>query len=313
MRRSLTALYQRAGIGFILQNTDNGGSGPFAVLPVRVAALGVRKSVVPLIRQRREDAQAVEFFRNMKGAESVQTLSENIPHHIGGIGIDLQALVLFSGLEVSIYRERTDKIAAAPFGFQGASCLYRYVAAVCLVHNVLDRDRQIVRRVIHGIYIVIDRDKADAISRENPAHVAACLDILTAKTGEILHDYAVCFALLDHVHHFLKRRTVEQDAAVSVVDFLGNDLDLRVLLHEVIDQASLVGYAVAFHGLVVRIGQAYVLDSFVKLHIKTLLSLQKNPAIQGVWFAVFNSFSDIYYTSEKRKSQPLFGNFLFSE
>lgn len=166
----------------ILQNTDNGSSRPFAVLTVRVAALGVRKSVIPLILQRREDAQAVEFFRDMKGAESFQTLSENIPHHIGGIRIDLQALVLFPGLKISIHRERADKIAAAPFGFQGASCLYRYVAAICLVHNVLDRDRQIVRRVIYGIYIVVDRDKADTVSREYPSHVAACFDILTAKS-----------------------------------------------------------------------------------------------------------------------------------
>ena len=249
----------------------------------------------------------------MKGTVPVQSFSEYVLYHIRSIGIDLQAFMLLAGLEITIYREGANEIAAAPLGFQGASCLYRYVAAVCLVHNVLDRDRQIVRRVIHGIYIVIDRDKADAVGREHPAHVAACLDILTAKTGEILHDHAVCFALLDHVHHFLKRRTVEQDAAVSVVDFLGNDLDLRVLLHEIIDQVPLVGYAVALHGLVVRIRQAYVLDCFVKLHIKTLLSLQKNPAIQGVLFAVFNSFSDTYYTSEKRKSQPLFGNFLFSE
>lgn len=47
------------GVGFILQDTNNGSGRPLTVLSIRIAAFGMRQSIVPLIRQRGENAQAV--------------------------------------------------------------------------------------------------------------------------------------------------------------------------------------------------------------------------------------------------------------
>ena len=59
VRRTLFSLYQRAGIGFVLQNADNRCSRPFTVLFVRVPMFGIRKTVVFLIGQWRQDAHII--------------------------------------------------------------------------------------------------------------------------------------------------------------------------------------------------------------------------------------------------------------
>lgn len=63
--------------------------------------------------------------------------------------------------------------------------------------------------------------------------------------GEVLYNDAVDLAIGDVLHHFLKRRTVKNNTAVTIVDFFGYDLDVRVSFNEVLNQLPLVGNAVA--------------------------------------------------------------------
>ena len=94
--------------------------------------------------------------------------------------------------------------------------------------------------------IVIDGNKPHAIGRKDTAHIAASLNILTAKTGKIFDDDTVDLSLQDVIHHFFKSRTVKDNPAVPIVYLFGNQLDLRVAAHEIFDQLSLVAYTVAF-------------------------------------------------------------------
>ena len=50
--RGLFSLYQRSGIGFILQNADDRCGRPFTIFTVRIAAFGVGHPIVALISQR---------------------------------------------------------------------------------------------------------------------------------------------------------------------------------------------------------------------------------------------------------------------
>ena len=61
MRRTLFALHQRSGIGFVLQDADDGGCRPLAVGLVRVALFRVGQAVVLLVRQRGKDTQPVQL------------------------------------------------------------------------------------------------------------------------------------------------------------------------------------------------------------------------------------------------------------
>ncbi len=55
-------------------------------------------------------------------------------------------------------------------------------------------------------------------------------------------------------HGFLNdgRVMVGNDAAVSIVDLFGNDLNIRVALYKVFNELALIGNAVAFAGMIVR-------------------------------------------------------------
>ena len=61
MRRTLFALHQRSGIGFVLQDADDGGCRPFAVSLVCVSLFRVGQAVVLLVRQRGKDTQPVQL------------------------------------------------------------------------------------------------------------------------------------------------------------------------------------------------------------------------------------------------------------
>ena len=76
---------------------------------------------------------------------------------------------------------------------------------------------------------------------EHPAQVASGFNVLSSQAGEVLYNDAVDLAIGNVLHHFLKRRTVKNDTAVTIVDFFGYDLDVRVSFNKVLNQLPLVG------------------------------------------------------------------------
>ena len=87
MRRTLFALHQRSGVGFVLQDADNGGSRPFAVGLVCVSLFRAGQAVVLLVCQRRENAQPVQLRCDLGGACALQPHTENVADNAGGVGI----------------------------------------------------------------------------------------------------------------------------------------------------------------------------------------------------------------------------------
>ena len=240
--------------------------------------------VIPLISQRRENTHAVQFISNMGSTESFQTLSENIPYHTRCILVNFQTLMLVASFYITVNSKSSNKITAASFHIQGTPGLYGNIPAVCLVHNVFYRYGEIICSVIFRVYIVIDGDKTDAVGRKYPTHITARLYVLTPQAGKVFYNDTVSLALFDHPHHFLKCWTVKEDTAVTVVNLFCHNLNLRVPGNEIINEPPLIGNAVTFHRLVIRIGKTDVLNGLVNLHKKTLLSLRRKiPAIQEVW------------------------------
>ena len=290
----LLALHHSSRVNLVTQNSDNGGCGPFAILLVCIAALCIRNTVGTLVRKRRENACIVQLISNTACAVPVQTLAEYVPHNICGKGVNDKSFVGVTRLEVAIHSKRSNKIAVAPLYVKCASGFYGNVTAVFLVHYVFDRNRQLVGFLIQSIEIIVDSDKTHSVSREHRPQETPCFNVLSAKTGQVLDDNAVGFARFYHLHHLHKCGTVVENAAVTVINLFGNDFNIIVLCDEIVYQLSLVGYAVAFHGSVIRVGQSDVLYCPVNLHKKTLLSSRyKMPAVQGVSFAIFNSFSTV--------------------
>jgi len=85
--RTLFALHQCSGIGFVLQDADDGGSRPLAVGLVRIAIFRIGQAIVLLVCQRGEDAQPVQLRCDFGGACALQPHTENVADNAGGVGI----------------------------------------------------------------------------------------------------------------------------------------------------------------------------------------------------------------------------------
>ena len=162
--------------------------------------------------------------------------------------------MLIAGFQITVNGKCPNEIAAATLHIQSTSGLNGNIPAICLIHNVFYRDRQVICRIVFRIHIIIDSDKTDTVGRKYPAHVAACFDVFTPQAGQILNNNTVGLALFNHVHHFLKCRAVKQDAAITVINLFSHDLNFRVPGNVVVDQTPLVGNAIAFHRFIIGIG-----------------------------------------------------------
>ena len=82
------------------------------------------------------------------------------------------------------------------------------------------------------VKIVVDRDEADAVQRENHFHKVSHFNAVASEPGEVLHNDAVDFALPNLVKQFLDGGPLEVGPAVPVVDEL-QDLHILDALHSV--------------------------------------------------------------------------------
>ena len=157
-----------------------------------------------------------------------------------------------------------------------------------------------------GVNAVGDGNEAHPIGREYPAQIAAGFNVLAPQPGEVFYNDAVDISIGDILHHFLECGTVEDDAAVSIVDLFGNDLNIRVALHKVLNELALIGNAVAFAGMIVGVGQADVSGSFVFRHEKALLSPGLLPHEKSGYLAIWlSSFSTPIIALSAEKSEDV--------
>ena len=306
MRRTLFALHQRSGVGFVLQDADNGGSRPFAVSLVCVSLFRVGQTVVLLVCQRGENTQPVQLRCDFGGACALQPHTEDVTDNAGGVGVRDEQILVVLGFHVTVHRESADEIAVAPLHVQRGTGLDGNVPAVGFVHNVLDRYGQIIPAVVGGVDAVGDGDEAHPIGREYPAQIPAGFNVLAPQPGEVFYNDAVDVAIGDILHHFLECGTVKDDAAVSIVDLFRNDLNIRVALHKVFNELALIGNAVTLAGMIVGVGQADISGCFVFRHEKALLSPGLLPHEKSGYLAIwFSSFSTPIIALSAEKSEDV--------
>ena len=108
--------------------------------------------------------------------------------------------------------------------------------------------------LVGSVDAVIDGNEANAVGGEYLPEIASSLDVLPAQAGKVLDDHAVDLAGNNVVHHFLERRTVKQNTAVTIVHPLRHQFNVRVSRHKVLNEFLLIGNAVALHAAVSRVG-----------------------------------------------------------
>ena len=218
--RGLT-LNQDAGIGLILQNTDDCRGRPLGVRAVREALGRMGQPTADLVGQRRENTLTVQFLGDFVGAGALDTAAVDVLHHQGGVLVNDQMISVLRVLLISIDGAGPHIGPAFSFGLERRPGAHRAGPANRVIGHSLDGNQELVPALLmRCIDIIVDGDEADAIGRKNPAQVTAGLNMLPAQAGDVLHNDAVDFPRLDVVHHGQKGRPVEQDAAVTVVHLL---------------------------------------------------------------------------------------------
>ena len=225
-----------------------------------------------LVGQRREDAQPVQLICDPQGAGTFQPHLEDVLDNTRSIGIGDQQILVVLGLHVAVHREGSHKITVPALYIQGGTGLYGNVPAVGFVHDVFDRNRQVISVILLcRVDVVCDGDKPHTVSRKHFAQIPACFDVLTPQPGEVFDNDAVDFPIGHILHHFLKGRAVKDDAAVAIVHLEGHNLNIGIALNEILNELALVGNAVALTGAVICIRQTDVGSCFVLCHEMSLL------------------------------------------
>ena len=270
---TLFALHQSSGVGFILQDADDGSCRPFTIGFVGIALFRIGQTVVFLVGQRGENTQPVQLRRDLGSTCALQPHTENITDNAGSVRIGNKLILVILRLHIAIDRERSDKIAVAPLYIQRATGFDGNITAVGFVHYVFYRYGKIIAAaVMGGVDVVGDSDETHTVGREHPAQIAACFDVLAPQAGEVFHDNTVDVAIGDVLHHFLERWTVKNNAAVTIINLFGHNLNIRVALHKVFNEPALIGNAVALAGAVVCVRQTNISCCFEFRHEKALLS-----------------------------------------
>ena len=232
--------------------------------------------MVFLVGQRRENPKAVQLVCDPQSAGAFQPHLEDILDNTGSIGIGDQQIFVILGLHVAVHRKGSHEIPVPALHIQRGSGLDGNIPAVGFVHNVLDRNRQIIAAAFLGcVDVVGDGNEPHTVGREHPAEVAPGFDVLTPQPGEVFDNDAVDFPVGDILHHLFEGRAVKDNAAVAIVNFVGHNLNVGVTLNEILNELALVGYAVALTGAIICVRQADIGGCFVLGHEITLLSLRE--------------------------------------
>ncbi len=171
----------------------------------------------------------------------------------------------------------------AILGF-GMKCRFNLAAAILgvpLINDVLEGCKFVV--AVIGVHIVVYSDKSDVMLRKENFRVVACLQILSAKTGQILYKHRSDNAVFDVPNHSLE---------IGTGHGTNNSLSYWYIrtAEAVVDIEVVVGFAHIFNVFL----QHHSLILYT-LAVPDLLIITAESAIYGCSFAVhFNTCPFLY-------------------
>ena len=240
------SLHHNTSVYFIFQNSPDRNMAPFCnrrFLEGRFKAESLR----PLVLQGGQDSFPVESFCDTVGAVSINFPTENVTDNGRRIVIDQKTILVLRILPVTIDGEVGDALSLLPLDRQVASDLNGNVTAVRIIDQILERDQQAIRMpLVCRVIVIVHRNEAHPQLREQFFDILATINIVSAKTRQILDDDTVDQTLSDIHHHSLEIRSVKIGSGVAIVLVFSNQCHLRMTCQIVHQQLSLIVNTVAF-------------------------------------------------------------------
>ena len=157
-----------------------------------------------------------EEVRDLGSAHALAGQVEDLPHHLGGLRIHHQGLLVRWGADIAIGNRAAAPLAILHPGAEDGLDLVAGVPAVELVHDV-EKWREVILLGLGTVDAVVDGDEPHALVGEHDLGVEAHLEIVPPEAAHILDDDRADVARLNLPHHGGEARTVKIDAAVAVV------------------------------------------------------------------------------------------------
>lgn len=278
-----------AGVTFVLQNAENGGRTPNPVTAGNIVGMiAVRRFVLA----GGGDVPVEQLPRDSGGVDPLGGKLEDELHNGSGLRVRLHSAI--GAFAVAVGTDFALILAALHLGVLGALGLDGHIAAVIFADEILECYVHAAGVTLEfaAVKIVADGNEAGMEQREHALDKVAGFNAVSPEAGKILDDDAVDLIGSHQLNELLYLRTLKDDAAVSIVDLFGNDLNIRVVLHKVFNELALIGNAVALTGMIVGVGQADISGGFVFGHEKALLSPGLLPHEKSGYLAIwFSSFS----------------------
>ena len=119
------------------------------------------------------------------------------------------------------------KLSPLLFGVDGGADLVRNISGVLGVKDIFHGQEHIVAPLL-TVHMVVDGDEPHALGGEDPLQIAAHLDVVPAKPGQVLDQHTVDLSRLDVCLHPPKGGAVKVGAGVSVVLVELHQIQLRM-------------------------------------------------------------------------------------
>ena len=213
----LTDALAQDGFAQVLPAAEDGVDGVAApAVGIAVVIAAILRVVEPLVGRGDQNLGFAEEVRDLGSPHALAGQVEDLPHHLGGLGIHHQGLLVRWGSDIAVGNRAAAPLAILHPGAEDGLDLVAGVPAVELVHDV-EKGREVVLLGLGAVDAVVDGDEPHALVGEHDLGVEAHLEIVPSEAAHILDDDRADVARLDLPHHGGEAGAVEIDAAVAVV------------------------------------------------------------------------------------------------
>ena len=256
LKAVVPSLLHVADVHLILQDTVDGSVCPVGggFQPVVVAVFFAGE---PFVLTGAGDALLVQLLGNTDLTHSIFKQGEDAPHHLRRRRVDDQTVMILRVLTVPVAGECSDELAPLLLGVEGAFDLLGDVACILGVKQILQRHHHVVGAAV-AVDIVRDSDEPHTVLRQPTLQIAACFDVITAETGQVLYQHTADAPTFHVPQHPLKGGALEIRAGIAVVGIAFRHYQLRMIFDIRLQQLPLVADGITLHPVSVLPGQATV-------------------------------------------------------
>ena len=213
----LTDALAQDGFAQVFPPAEDGVDGVAApAVGIAVVIAAILRVVEPLVGRGNQNLRCAEEVRDLGSPHALAGQVEDLPHHLGGLGIHHQCLLVRWGSDIAVGNRAAAPLAILHPGAEDGLDFVAGVPAVELVHDV-EKGREVVLLGLGAVDAVVDGDEPHALVGEHDLGVEANLEIVPPEAAHVLDDDRADVARLDLPHHGGEAWAVEIDAAVAVV------------------------------------------------------------------------------------------------